>query len=90
MLYILISLSFFLVGVLVGRWSVIVLPAVVWVTWAVGIDRRWWGDPPGEFLVLGTVMLVGIGGAVAALGIGLRQATSLRQTAMRQPTNKEP
>lgn len=69
MSYFLLSAGFFVPAAVVGRWWVLSLPVATWVIYAIGVDARWWGRRPGEFLVLGTLLLVAIGIAATAGGI---------------------
>lgn len=76
MIYILLSLAFLLSGVIVGRWLIVVAPAVIWAVYAIGRDAGWWGRKPGEFLVLGTIILVIMGVALAAVGVLVHKRAS--------------
>ena len=63
-----IDLAFGLLGVLVGRFIVAVLPLLVWTVWGVGRSRHWWGND-GEQIVLGTMILIALGVASSTLGV---------------------
>jgi hypothetical protein len=72
-IYLLVEIAFGLLGFLVGRFSVLVLPVIVWTIVGVGWARHWWGNG-GEAITLGTIILIG-GGIIAVLvGVSTRRA----------------
>ncbi len=80
MAYILATIAFLLVGLIVGRRWTLVVPPIVWTFVALGIDQSWW-IRPGEQLALGTILLICTGIGAAALGVGVhRLSTHLRRT----------
>jgi len=74
-LYALATVGFLLAGLVFARWWVIGLPVLVWTGWALGKKARWWGAPPGEFLLRGTVLLCLIGMLAAGAGVSARIAS---------------
>ena len=84
MTYLIATTGFLALGLLVGRWPVVVVPAIVWTLFAVGLSNRWWGRPPGEFLVLGTALLSLVGMLAVAVGVLLRCGSSRLDDGQRQ------
>jgi len=75
--YVVIDLAFGLLGVIVGRFIVAVLPLLVWTVWGVGLSRHWWGND-GEQIVLGTALLIAFGVASTAMGVGVNRLVNRR------------
>ena len=71
--------AFFVVGVAIGRWRVLVLPFVYWTVVAVGEGRRWWGPEPGEYLAFGAFVLAFYGCLAAGAGVLARAALERRR-----------
>ncbi len=52
------------VGVLVGRWVVAILATLVWIAYALGLERGWWGNGVGD----GWTAALVLGALAAAFG----------------------
>jgi hypothetical protein len=81
--YLAIELGFGVLGLLVGRLSVVVLPLVVWTVWGIGHEWHWWGNG-GEQILLGTVLLILLGVLAATAGVGIRYLVGRVGRAARQ------
>jgi hypothetical protein len=80
--YLVIELGFGVLGLLVGRLSVAVLPLLVWTVWGIGHAQHWWGG--GEQVLLGTVLLILLGVVAATAGVGIRYLVGRVGQAARQ------
>jgi hypothetical protein len=85
MTYLIATIVFLALGLLVGRWLVVAVPAIFWTLVAVGLSNRWWGRPRGEFLVLGTALLSLVDMLAAAVGVLVRRGISRLDDPQRQP-----
>ncbi len=59
-------------GVLIGRWSALLIPLVVWPTYFFGVAHEWWGYGLGDGWQFGFLLVVGISLVAVAIGVGLR------------------
>jgi len=66
--YVLIELTFALLGLVVGRFGVALVPVVVWLVWGEGVYRHWWGND-GEQILPGTLLLIVLGSALGVAGV---------------------
>ncbi len=67
-----VSIPFFVIAFVLARaWS-IGIPAIFWLVEYAGRRQGWWGEEPGEFTELLTVMLLLFGAAAALLGWATR------------------
>lgn len=78
--------AFFLCGIVIGKWPVLVVPLVYWTVVGVGEHERWWGPQPGEYLVFGTLMLALDGMIAAGAGVLTRKFLRRRGRNLRRAT----
>jgi hypothetical protein len=45
-------------GFLLSPWISFLVPALAWMVWGIGMEKRWWGPDPGEFVGTGTLILI--------------------------------
>jgi uncharacterized membrane protein len=64
-------IAFPLVGLLAGRWLVIVLPLVGWPLFYLGLNRNWWGHGTGDGWQYAAALLTVIGIVTTALAVAL-------------------
>jgi hypothetical protein len=59
-----------LLGLLLRRWSLVLLPLMAWPTYSIGVNQRWWGCcGTGDSWELGAFALTIVGVATTALAI---------------------
>ncbi len=65
-------------GALVGRWLSVIPIALVWLGYATGLERGWWGNGVGDGWI--AALLLGIAAAAlgAAAGVALRRTVQRR------------
>ena len=68
-------------GAAVGRWYVVLLPPVAWLVYFTGLRAGWWGSGVGDGWQLALVMMAGLSGAAAAVGVAIAKAVRSRRTA---------
>jgi hypothetical protein len=78
--YLLLSLPFAGAGFLLRRWCAVLLPAVVWGTYHVGVTESWWGNGFGDGAQHALVVLLLTGTAMALLGVLTSQSTLGQRT----------
>jgi hypothetical protein len=66
------TLGAFVVALIVGRWWVL-LPAVGWPMYFLGLAVGWWGGPPGDFWYYALAVEALVGMAAAAAGVLLHR-----------------
>jgi hypothetical protein len=64
-------IAFPLVGLLARRWRVMLLPAVGWPLFYVGLDQGWWGSGLGDGWQLAAIVLTAVGLVTTAVAIAL-------------------
>ncbi|SRR5713226_610772 len=84
MTYLIVTLVFGVLGLITARWLIVIVPPIVWTVVAVGINHRWWGRPPGEFLVLGTLLLGLFGMLAATVGVLVRRSLARLASSRRE------
>jgi hypothetical protein len=57
-----------LLGLVAGRFALVVAPVLVWTIWGAGVARHWWGNG-GEQVALGTAILVALGIVAVVVGV---------------------
>ena len=78
--FVALLIVFPLVGIAARRWLALVLPALGWPLFYVGLTQRWWGDGTGDGWQYAALLLTALGVfstglAVAARTRGGRAAT---------------
>jgi hypothetical protein len=68
-----------LVGVLVGRWSVLILPIAVVPVLYIGIDQGWWGYGLGDAWQVAMMFYLAFALVITAAAVLLRRLVWRRQ-----------
>ncbi len=76
-----------MLGLVVGRWRVLIVPGVVWSGLAVFLvlNNGFYGHGWGEFGVAWSVLVAGMTFAATAVGVGIRLALRRAANARRRP-----
>jgi hypothetical protein len=78
------TLGFFLVALLFGRAWVLLLPAISWPLYFLGLHKRWWGHGVGDLWQYAVVGVTLLGLAAGAAGLALRALFVRRGTPRRR------
>ena len=67
------TIAFLVLGFVVGRSWMALLPLFVWAVYFLGLNERWWGGPPGDFWPFALLLEVLAGTVAIVIGLLLRR-----------------
>jgi hypothetical protein len=69
-------------GVLARSWGALLLPALGWPLFYLGLNRGWWGNGTGDGWQYAAVLITAFG--VVSTAISVAAARAMRRTPLRQ------
>jgi hypothetical protein len=76
--FVVLLIVFPLVGVAARRWLALILPAVGWPLYYVGLDEGWWGNGTGDGWQYVALAVTAVGVAITAVAVAAARRASAR------------
>jgi hypothetical protein len=88
LVFALLLVVFPLVGVAARRWLALLLPAIGWPLYYVGLDRGWWGSGTGDGWQYLALVFTTVGVVSTAVAVAAARRVSLRPDPVSSPVDR--